>query len=332
MYALTGTPIMNSPDELWSILRWLWPDQYGRSTPTQPRIPYWTFYEMYVDYWEDHYKKRVITGVKNPDALRFELGNGKLIRRTAKILGLKGRKRFYFSVPLNKGQQKLYDEAEKAMWLAVEKGIAEGDASAIEFARAAAEGAGATTLYNIPNGAARMVRLLQIIENSALLGGDDDSGVMDDFEQRYADSRPEPWVVFCKYKESCELLANRLRTKHGARVGIYTGDVKAADRTKLEDDFQAGELDVMIGTIAAMYQGITLTRSHLQYWLSREFVPAINEQGEAREDRLGQQELVRVYIPQPPDTVATDKVDPINRLKEKIVATVIPMDTIKEDN
>jgi L-rhamnose isomerase len=68
----------------------------------------------------------------------------------------------------------------------------------------------------------------------------------------------------------------------------------------------------------------------LQYWLTRSFVPAENEQGESREDRLGQQELVRVYIPQAVNTVVTDKVAPINRLKEGIVSTVIPKDKIEE--
>lgn len=331
MYGLSGTPLMNSPDELWSLLRWLWPDQYHeRGENHAPGAQaYWPFYMTYVDFWEDHYGRKVVTGVKNPDALRFAL-KGKLVRRTAGILGLKGRKRFFFDVPLTPKQQKLYDEAEKAMWLAVEKEVAEGNKAAIEFAQRAAEGGNAVELMRIPNGAARFVRLQQIIENAALLGGDDESAVMDDFEQKYADSRPNQWVVFCKYKKSCELLAERLRAKHKANVEVYTGDVPAAYRTKIEDAYQRGEVDVIIGTIDALYQGITLTNGHMQYWLSRDVVPAKNEQGEARQDRLGQQELVRVYIPQAPNTVATDKVHVINRLKEGIVKTVLPQVEIQE--
>ena len=331
MFGLTGTPIMNSPDELWSILRWLWPHEYhDRGAGFSPgAIPYWSFYMNYVDFWEDHYKRKVVTGVKNPDALRFAL-KGKLVRRTASLLDLKGRKRFFIDVPLNKGQQKLYDEAEKAMWLLVRKEAAEGDKTALEFIQKAEAGATAGELFRIPNGAARFVRLQQIIENAALLGGDDDSANMDDFEERFMDSRPAQWVVFCKYKESCDLLADRLRRKYGVEVGVYTGDVKPGDRTALEDAFQAGELDVMVGTIAAMYQGITLTAAHMMYFLSREVVPDINEQCEAREDRLGQQELVRVYIPQAVNTVASDKVANINRVKEGIVRTVLPKDEIKE--
>lgn len=318
MFGLSGTPLMNSPDELWAILHWLYPQEY---------TSYWRFYEQYVDYWEGHFGK-VITGVKNPDALRFEL-KGRLVRRTASILGLKGRKRIRFPVKLNPKQQKLYDEAEKAMWLEVEKAVQEGDESAIKFAQAAAEGATASSLYRIPNGAARMIRLQQIIESPALLGGDDDSALMDDFVERYEDSRPETWVVACRFKESCNLLAGRLERK-GARVGLYTGDVDPKDRTELEDAFQRGEVDVIVGTLAALKEGITLTNGRLMYQLTRDFVPDNNEQFEARRDRLGQQQQVLVYIPQAEGTVAVDKVEPINRLKERIVRTVLPKDTIEE--
>lgn len=336
MYGLTGTPIMNSPDELWALLAWLWPDEYHKDGATHApgAVAYWPFYMQYVDFWEDHRGRKVVTGVKNPDALRFAIKD-KVIRRTSAILGLKGRKRIYYDVPLTTKQQKLYDEAEKAMWLAVEQEVVEGNKAAIEFARKAAEGGSAVDLMKIPNGAARFVRLQQIIENAALLGGPDESGVMDDFEQKYEDSGQQQWVVWCKYKASCEILAERLRKKFGLEadeVAIYNGDVPAHQRTEIEDAYQRGEVKVVIGTIAAMYQGITLTAGHMQHWLSREVVPAVNEQGEARQDRMGQQELVLVYIPQAPDTVATDRVHVINRLKESIVKAVVPQDTIEEVN
>lgn len=330
MVGATGTPIMNSPDEIWALLRWLWPEQYHEQGAKRNAVAYWSFYEDFVDYWEDHFKKRVVTGVKNPDGLRFVLSD-KLIRRTAAILGLKGRKRIYYDVPLNPKQQKLYDDAEKAMWLAVEKDISAGNKDALEFAAKAAEGANAATLWRIQNGAARMVRLQQIIENAALLGGDDDSAIMDDFEEKFEDSRPEPWVFFFKYKQSCDLFAERLRSKFGAEVAVYHGDVPPKKRTQIEDDFQAGNIDAVIGTIDAMKEGITLTRSHLMAFATRSFVPDVNEQCEAREDRLGQQELVRVYIPQATGTVATDKVEPINRLKEQIIKTVLPKQIIEEE-
>lgn len=333
MYGLTGTPIMNSPDELWALLRWLWPLEYHEQGEkfSPGAMAYWPFYMTYVDFWEDQRGRKVVTGVKNPDALRFAL-KGKLIRRTASILNLKGRKRFYYDVPMTPVQEKMYREAETQMWLEIQRDAVAGDETAIKLATAAVEGATASELMRIPNGAARFVRLQQILENCAVIGGPDESGCMDDFEQKYQDSRPEPWIVFVKYKLSCELLADRIRKKFGARVAIYNGDVTSQDRTEIEDSFQRGELDLVVGTIDAMYQGITLTNGHLQEWLSRDVVPAKNEQGESRQDRLGQQQRVNIYIPQAPGTVATGTVHTLNTLKEGIVKTVIPMDEIKKES
>lgn len=331
MFGLTGTPLANSPDEIWAPLRWLWPEEYNSNgTAAKPKTAYWSFYNDFVEFWEDHFGRKVVTGVKNPDALRFVLKD-KLIRQTAALLGLKGRKRIFYEVPMNPGQRKLYEKAEKEMWLEVQRAADEGDESAKQFIQAAADGAPASTLYRIPNGASRLVRLQQIIENPAILGGDDDSAIMDDFQEKFEDSRPHQWVVFTKYKASCDLLAERLRKKFKVEVGIYNGDVSAADRTELENAFQRGEIDVMIGTIDAMREGITLTNSQFVYFLSRAFVPAWNEQAESRCDRLGQQELVLVYIPQAENSVATDKVQPINEIKQRIVRTVIDQVEIEEE-
>lgn len=328
MFGLTGTPILNSPDELWSLMRWLWPGEYHeRGEKHAPgAMAYWTFYLTYVDFWEDHFGRKVVKGVLNPDALRFAL-KGKVIRRLAPA---GGRKRIYERVELTPKQKKFYEEAEKSMWLAISKDATAGNKDAIELIEKAAAGASVVELMKIPNGAARFIRLQQILENPAIIGGPDESGAMDDFEQKFADSRPNQWIVFCNYKESANLLVERLRKKYGAVAEAYTGDVSAADRTDIEDRYQRGEIDVIVGTIKAMYQGITLTSGHLQYWLSRDVVPANNEQGEARQDRLGQQHMVMVYIGQAPNTVATDNVNVINKLKEGLVKTVLPQNEIEE--
>lgn len=330
MYGLSGTPLMNSPDELWSILRWLWPDEYGRSTPKQPRTAYWAFYNDFVEYWEDTYGRKVVTGVKNPDALRFALKE-KIVRRTAELLGLEGRKRIRYALPLNAKQQRLYDTVVNEMWIAVEEAMEKGDQSAVQFAKAALSGAGPVELYRIPNGAARMVRLQQVIETPALLGGEDDSALMDDAVEKFEDSRPEPWVFGCKFKDTCTLLKQRLEAK-GAVVGLYTGDVDPATRTELEDRFQRGEVDAIVGTIAALKEGITLTRARLMYQFTEDMVPAVNEQFESRCDRLGQQRQVLVYKPQGEGTIAAGRVRVINRTKEKIVLSVVQKHEIKEEH
>jgi SNF2 family DNA or RNA helicase len=112
---------------------------------------------------------------------------------------------------------------------------------------------------------------------------------------------------------------------------VYTGEQSTIERTRMEDKFQAGELDAIVGTIGALKEGITLTRANRGYFLSRDWVPAGNEQPEARyANRTGQSRKSTTFIPLAVDTVATSKVEPTNRLKEKIVKAVHSKDAIEE--
>ncbi len=320
MLGLSGTPMMNSPDELWAILKWLWPKEY---------TSYWRFYTQYVDYYEGYFGK-VITGVRNPDALRFELKD-RLVRRTKEQAGIgtKGKRRIPVPVKLNPKQRKLYDDAVNDLWLKVEQDVKDGDENAKRFAEALARGDSVQTLYRMPNGASRFVRLRQIVETPATLGAEDDSAVLDACVDKVMDSRPEQWVIFCQFKPTVACLIERLE-KLGVTAKPYTGDQDAdTERKDLERDFQAGNVDVLVGTIDAMKEGITLTAGHNQFWVSRSVVPDVNEQGEDRQDRIGQSKKVLVWIAQAQDTVATEKVEPINRLKERIVRAVLPKDSIE---
>jgi SWI/SNF-related matrix-associated actin-dependent regulator 1 of chromatin subfamily A len=316
MLLLTGTPVMNAPDELWSLLHLLYPKEY---------TSYWRFYEQYVDYIEGYFGK-VITGVRNPDALRFEL-NKRLYRRTkAQVLDLPEKTRIRIPVELDTKSRKLYTEAEKGLWLEIEKAVTEGDAAATRFA---AEATAGKNIYTIPNGAARTVRLRQILSTPALLGGDDYSNKMDTLIDVVIDNQHKQHVVFSEFVDSCNILADRLRSK-GINAETYTGQTEGHTRTELEDKFQRGEIQVLIGTIGAMREGITLTAADTVHFLERAWVPGWNEQGEDRCHRIGQRNAVTIYIYEAENTVDDGKIAPTNRLKERIVKTILPKDDIKE--
>lgn len=319
MIAATGTPIMNSPDELWSLLKWMWPKEY---------TSYWRFYDQYVEYHESYYGK-VITGVKNPDALRFELRD-RLVRRTKdQVLDLPDKIRVLIPVELGSAQRALYKKAEKEMWLEVIKDAEEGSPTAVAMLKAGQEG-DVTTMYRIPNGAARMVRQRQILESPALLEGKDESAKLDACVERILDAVDHQHVVFCEFVETTAILAERLRAK-GLEVATYTGSVKPAERTAIEDAFQNGEYSVIVGTIAAMKEGITLTAADIEHFISRSWVPATNEQAEDRCHRVGQHRPVVINIYEAENTVDTLKVSPTNELKDRIVRAVLPKDNVKEE-
>lgn len=326
--AATGTPLMNAPNELWSILKWLYPEQYGKSSPGHPRTAYWAFHDQYTDSYEGYKGSRVIVGVKNPDALRFELKD-RLVRRTkGDVLDLPPKVREIVPIKLNDKQQKLYDEAEDAFWLEVEQAVKDGDKAAKRFAEEVADGK--KTIFEISNGAARTVRLRQIASTPALLGGPDDSAKFDAIVENISDNKHQQHVVFCEFVESCNLLAARIR-KLGLSAEAFTGDVKDTRiRTYYEDRFQGGEIDVLVGTLGAMRESITLTNANVVHFSERAWVPGWNEQAEDRLHRNGQEDRVTVLIYEAQDTVDTEKVSPTNSLKELIVASVIKKDKVEQ--
>lgn len=313
--ALTGTPLMNSPDELWPVLKWLYPDEY---------TSYWRFFDEYVDFYEGQYGK-IITGVKNADALRFELST-RLVRRTKKqvLKDLPDKTREYVPVKLGSKQRKLYDEAEKQMWFEVEQAIKEGDKQAKAFAAAAIK----NQTYQVVNGAARTVRLRQIASSPALLGGEDDSAKLDAAVELILDAGKQ-MVVFTEFVATTNLLVERLRDKKLV-AEAYTGSVSQEARTQLEDDFQQGDIDVIVGTIPAMKEGITLTAADTVLFIERHWTPAVNEQCEDRLHRVGQKKNVTVLILEAEDTVDTQKVSVTNAIKSLIVSSVIDKDDVEE--
>jgi len=136
-------------------------------------------------------------------------------------------------------------------------------------------------------------------------------------------------VVFVKFKHTATVFAEILRAS-GLRVGVYTGDVDPKDRDTMVEDFQRGDLDILVGTMESMYQGLTLTASSSEHFITRSWVPAINEQAEDRCHRVGQRNPITIHIYEGQGTVDDGKVRPTNRLKEGIVKTVLQKDEIKE--
>ena len=316
--ALTGTPIMNSPDELWPVLRWLRPEQY---------TSYWRFFYEYVDSYEVDFgsrRSRIVTGVRNADALRFELSD-KLIRRTKdNVLDLPAKTRQIVPVELRPAQRRLYAEAEKEALLAVEQAFEQADTDEQRDAiRAALESGNPKTLeLLIDGGAARVTRLRQIASSPALLGGEDESGKYDAVQEIIADAPHKPFVVFCWFKGAAELIAGRLR-KDGRRAEPFTGDTHPDERERLVRRFQDGELDVLVCTLATAGVGLTLTAADTCIFVERDWTPAINQQAEDRLHRIGQENHVTVIVLEAPGTIDTGKIAPKNRLKEAIVGAVI---------
>lgn len=325
MIGASGTPVMNTPDELWSVLAWLRPEQYRG-----PRGGgFWEFHNSYVDEFDTKYG-RIMRGIKNPDDLRFELAD-KLARRTkAEVLPDLPDKLppQVIEVELNASERRLYKEAEAALFLDA-SGVAEREAreelelpddellpSQVDVLRQRttekAEQLAAMPLARlqglIPNGAARVAALRQITARAKAR----------EAVELVRDNPTKPMVLFSWYVEPANWMAEQLRADH-LKVGVIAG--QGGDATEEANTFQRGDYDHIVCNIAKS-EGFDLYRSDTAIFADRDWVPARNGQALDRLHRQGQKRAVSSIILQVPGTVDTGKVAPANRFKESIVSAV----------
>jgi SNF2 family DNA or RNA helicase len=105
-----------------------------------------------------------------------------------------------------------------------------------------------------------------------------------------ADEQDEPLVVFAAHRAAVDLIAER------EGWASITGDTPADERARIVERFQRGELYGVVGTIAAMGVGVTLTRSARVIFVEQDWTPALNEQAEDRCYRIGQTASVLVTV------------------------------------
>ncbi len=290
---LSGTPVTNKPNDLWSILNWLYRSQFGS---------YWRFFEEYVSYeiqYPHGYRK--ILGPKNEGTLLA-------IMRPFYVRHLKKSRccehhpngvmedlpdKYYSKiwVELDPKQRRAYDEMKKDMiaWLEDE------DRPLVA-----------------PVVVAQLIRLQQLASAYVTFSSEtqhttveltEPSSKLDALMQILEDNPDESIVIFSQFKQVINLLRKRLE-KSGIEYVQITGDVSPTNRQRAVRDFQAGSVKVFLGTIAAGGEGITLTEASTVVFLDRDWSPAKNQQAEDRLHRHGQKNAVHVI-----DIMAQNTVD-----------------------
>jgi len=279
--AMSGTPVVNRPDELWSVLNWLYPQDYKA---------FWTFYRTYVDYEIGYpHGYHIVKGPKNVAQLQAKIEPFTTRRLKEDVLPELPDK-YYTNiwVELDPKQRRAYNEMKSEMvaWIGQHE-----DQPLVA-----------------PVVIAQLIRLQQFALAYASPQGeglmlDEPSSKLDALMQIIDDNPEEQIVVFSQFKQILRLLEARLH-KLGVPFCALTGDVPQGERGDLVRRFQSGEDRIFIGTIAAGGVGITLTASSTVVFLDRSWSPALNQQAEDRLHRIGQKDAVQVI-----DIMARNTVD-----------------------
>lgn len=107
------------------------------------------------------------------------------------------------------------------------------------------------------------------------------------------ENRTRPTVVFAHYKDTvaaCSLVAESM----GLRSAVINGDTPSESRRSIIREFQAERLDVLVGSMEVLAEGLTLTQADMAIVVEESFKPSRNEQARQRIHRIGQDRPVSV--------------------------------------
>ena len=265
---LSGTPIMNRPEELWTLCRALDPEGLGRN---------WRrFHETYCNAYQDRWGWNT-KGASNLEELSERLRSSFMVRRLKKdvLMDLPSKTRQIIALPPN-GHGRLVDaewiayrnqeEVKAELKQAVQQaGTDESYQSRVDELKTAyriaftetAKARKAVALAKVPH-------VIEHVRNAL------DQG---------------PVVLFAHHLEVIDNFRNAF---DDVPHGVITGDVSTNLRQEIVEEFQAGNLKLIIAGLRAASEGITLTKSSHVIFAELDWTPAKMTQAEDRVHRIGQ--------------------------------------------
>jgi len=108
---------------------------------------------------------------------------------------------------------------------------------------------------------------------------------------RYNDTTGKQIVVFAHHRDVLDGIANQIDAAKqyvDMSYSIIRGGVSAQERTRIVEEFQNGNIDVLLCATVAAKEGITLTNADTVVFVEREWVPGWESQAAHRIRRIGQ--------------------------------------------
>lgn len=263
--ALTGTPLMNTPLDLYIILKWLGYEKHS-------------FYAFKNHYCEmGGYGGYEIVGYKNLNELQKRLDGMMLRRVKADVFDLPDKLYVDEYVEMTPQQSKLYTEVLAGIYADIDR------------------------ISAASNPLAELIRLRQVTGNTAILSSTlSESAKLDRLEELVEDavSNGKKVVIFSNWTQMTDAICRRfadVRT-HNYDYALITGQTNDSDRQAIVDRFQHDDnTKVIIGTIGAMGTGLTLTAGTVEIFVDEPWNNALKEQAVDRCHRIGTTENVTIY-------------------------------------
>ena len=120
------------------------------------------------------------------------------------------------------------------------------------------------------------------------------------------ESRSRPTLVLAHYRTSVEGCAD-VADQVGASAAYIHGGVSDRDKGRIVSKFKAGKLDVLVGSLETLAEGLTLTRADMAIFVESSYKPSRNEQAKYRIHRMGQEHPCTIRDYRTPKTVDSRK-------------------------
>ncbi|MGW9438322.1 DEAD/DEAH box helicase [Streptomyces sp. NPDC055607] len=276
--ALTGTPVENNLSELWALLDWTTPGLLG---------PLKAFRSRHARAVENHEE------IEHDEAVErlARLVRPFLLRRRKSDPGivpeLPPKTESDHPVPLTREQASLYEATVRETMARIEE--SEG------MARRGLVMKLLTSLKQICNHPAQFLReeAPRGPGTARLAGRSGKLALLDELLDTIL-AEDGSVLVFTQYVAMARLLADHLAAR-GVPAQLLHGGTPVAERERMVDRFQDGEVPVFLLSLKAAGTGLNLTRAGHVIHYDRWWNPAVEEQATDRAYRIGQTQPVQVH-------------------------------------
>ena len=254
--ALTGTPLMNNPVDLYNVLKWLEVENHS--------LTY--FKNLYCEM--GGFGGYEIIGYKNLDQLENSLNKNMLRRRKEEVLDLPPKSYTDELLDLDSSQDKLYRDVTNQIIEDIDR------------------------IMLLPNPLTELIRLRQVTSNPNILSSKNITNVKYDRILDILESTSDKVIIFSNWTKVINPLYIKLSSL-GYNPALVTGESKdpILEMNKFQSD---NTCKVILGTTPALGTGYTLTAANTVIFIDEPWSKAIKDQAEDRCHRIGTKGTVNI--------------------------------------
>lgn len=254
--ALTGTPLMNNPVDLYNVLKWLEVENHS--------LTY--FKNLYCEM--GGFGGYEIIGYKNLDQLENSLNKNMLRRRKEEVLDLPPKIYTDELLDLDSSQDKLYRDVTNQIIEDIDR------------------------IMLLPNPLTELIRLRQVTSNPNILTSKNITNVKYDRIVDILECTTDKVIIFSNWTKVINPLYIKLSSL-GYNPALVTGESKdpILEMNKFQFD---NTCKVILGTTPALGTGYTLTAANTVIFIDEPWSKAIKDQAEDRCHRIGTKGTVNI--------------------------------------